>query len=122
MRKSRRVSIKTPTKETSKATKTKGEEKAKEKKVEEVKEKESEKDKVEQTEAPKRVVWKPDIKIIAKRIVEQGKINQIHKYFDRYEVDDEILIEDMVIDHMLMYKKNLIELDGRIPQSLYDRL
>jgi hypothetical protein len=58
----------------------------------------------------------------AKRIIEQGKINQLHKYFDKYEYDDKILIEDMVIDHMLLYKNNLIKLEGSIPQDLYNRL
>jgi hypothetical protein len=73
-------------------------------------------------EAPKRVQWKPNLKMLAKCMLEQGKINQLNKYFDRYEADDQILIEDMVIEYMIKYKKNLIELEGSIPQELYDRL
>jgi hypothetical protein len=55
------------------------------------------------------------MKMLAKRILGQGKINQLNSFFDRYEANNKMLIEYMVIDYMLKYKKNLIELEGSIP-------
>jgi hypothetical protein len=113
IRKSRKVAAETTTTESLQAAKF----------IEKVATKEQKEEKeAKQAEAPKKVLWKPDMRMLANRMLEQGKINQLNRFFDRYEADDKILIEDLVIEYMIKYKKNLIELEGSIPQDLYDIL
>lgn len=113
IRKSRKVATKTTTIESSQATKSTEKVAIEEKKEEK---------EAKQAEAPMKVLWKPDMRMLAKRMLEKGKINQLNRFFDRYKADDKILIEDLVIEYMIKYKNNLIELEGSIPQDLYDRL
>lgn len=45
----------------------------------------------------KKHIWKPDLKMLEKRALEQGKLVTIDKYYNRYAEADKLKIEDIVI-------------------------
>src|SRR5271156_4721163 len=63
-----------------------------------------------------------DMKMIEKRAIEQGSLVSINKYYDRDEETDKLMIEDIVVNNLLVFKKNMLEIEGSVPEELYGRL
>ena len=43
-------------------------------------------------------------------------------YYDRYILNVKKIIEDLVINYLLNFKKNSIEIEGSIPDELFNKL
>ena len=57
--------------------------------------------------------WKPIMKI-TRRIEKKERIDQLGKYYNRYEENDQKHLEDFVINYLLNFKCKLLEIKGSI--------
>ena len=62
------------------------------------------------------------MKNITKRIKNEGKIDQLEKYYARYEDSDQALLENSLVRYLLNFKRHLLEIKGNIPDVIYDKL
>ena len=83
-------------------------------KVEEFKEKKS---KTKDKRNDEKTKWNLDTKKIVNRI-EYLLIN----YYDRYIPNEKKMIEDLVINYLLIFKKSSIEIEGSIPDEIFNKL
>lgn len=61
-------------------------------------------------------LWNLDLKSLQKRVIKDGNLKIVNKYYERYSFKDQAIVEDIVIEHFLVFKKNLLEVEGSIPK------
>lgn len=61
--------------------------------------------------SPEKVLFKLSLSTLRHRVVNDGKFTSINKYFDRYNSQEKLEIVNMTIEHMLKYKKSVLELN-----------
>lgn len=74
------------------------------------------------TQAPLEVVFRPSLQVLSTRIIEEGRIDQIGKFYKKYSEIDKSKIHGMIIKHMLKFKKTILELKTVIPNNVWNIL
>lgn len=67
-------------------------------------------------------MWKLDLKSLQKRVIKYGNLKIVDKYYERYDYENQVIIKDTIIEYLLAFKKNLLEIEGSIPKELYNKL
>ena len=73
-------------------------------------------------QAPPKAGFRPSLKVLSTRIVDEGKIDQVGKHYESFSEIEKLEIHNMIIKHMIKFKKTVLELKTSIPDKVWDIL
>lgn len=74
------------------------------------------------TQAPREVGFRPNLEVLRTRVVDEGRIDHIGKFNDKYSEIDKSKIHGMIIKHMIKFNKIVLEIKIVIPDNVWNIL